>query len=187
VWGGVQDFGEKTIREALGRDLDPWLITYVNVLPGGALIRREPLLDAGGWKLASGYEDWELWMSLAEKGRQGVRLPLLAAYYRVRSTRMLTGAQKLHAEIYRDMAARHPTLFAERRTNRRRSTAPRRCKLLLPVVDRLPLSPWTRHRLSRLVFAPSAALKVRFARPLRAVTSRRPPRESRGGRRQRRA
>jgi hypothetical protein len=108
-------------------------------------------------------------MSLAERGCRGVHVPRLASYYRVRSTRMLARTQKLHAEIYHDMERRHPKLFAERRRNWRRSSAPWRCKLLLPLVARLPLSAWTRHRLSRLVFRPTATLRVRLDRLFRGA------------------
>jgi hypothetical protein len=67
AWGDIQ-FGEKPVRQVPDRKLDAWLITYVNTLPCSALIRREALLRAGGCKLRHGYEDWELWMSLAEGG-----------------------------------------------------------------------------------------------------------------------
>ena len=57
---------------------------------------------------------------------------------------------------------RHPRLFAERSANRRRSAAPLRCKLLFPLIDRLPLGDYTKQRLFRLVNRPAAALRARL-------------------------
>ncbi len=175
AWGTIQEFGEKRVRQPLGDTLDPWLITYVNMLPSDALIRREALLDVGGWKLENGYEDWELWMSLAERGWRGVQVPRLQSFYRVRSTRMLADAQKLHDDICRDIRNRHRDLFARRPANRRESNAPWRCKVLFPLVQLLPVSGWTRHRLSRLIYQPSVPLKVRLDRVLRRRRARRSP------------
>jgi glycosyltransferase involved in cell wall biosynthesis len=162
AWGDVQNFADDRTYRRLGRTLDPWLITYVNELPADAMVRREALLDAGGWQLRGGYEDWDLWMALAERGARGIHVPVLTGYYRVRGTRMLAGAAQRHGAILSVLRERHPRLFAERSANRRRSPAPLRCKLLLPLIDRLPLGDYTKHRLFRLVNRPSAALRARL-------------------------
>jgi glycosyltransferase involved in cell wall biosynthesis len=151
AWGDVQNAGEDRTYRRLARSLDPWLITYVNELPADALVRREALLAAGGWELHGGYEDWDLWMALAEQGRRGIHVPVLTGYYRVRSSRMLAGTQQRHSEMLARLRRRHPRLFADRPRNRRRSPAPLRCKLLLPLVDRLPLGQYTKQRLFRLI------------------------------------
>src|SRR5690242_16161291 len=49
AWGDVQNFGDNAVMRRLARGLDPWLITYVNELPADAMVRREALLEAGGW------------------------------------------------------------------------------------------------------------------------------------------
>jgi glycosyltransferase involved in cell wall biosynthesis len=164
AWGDVQNFGEQRIRDRLGPALDPWLITYVNHLPVSALIRRRALLGAGGWVLRGGYEDWDLWMAFAERGWPGFRLPIVEGYYRVRSTRMLAAAATRHGALFAQMRQRHPGLFADRRANWLRSRAPWRCKLLLPLIDRLPIDVRTRHRVFRAVYRPTAAVKVRLGR-----------------------
>ena len=69
VWGGLTLFGE--VEEPLLRraaSLDPWRITYFNTLPYSALYRREALLAVGGWSLPGSFQDWDLWMALAEAG-----------------------------------------------------------------------------------------------------------------------
>lgn len=160
AWGDVQNFGDNAVLRRLGRTLDPWLITYVNELPADAMVRREALLEAGGWELKGGYEDWDLWMALAERGARGVHVPVVTGWYRVRSTRMLGETQQRHGAQLELLRKRHPRLFAERAANRRRSPAPLRCKLLFPLVDRLPLADYTKQRLFRAVSRPGAAVRA---------------------------
>jgi glycosyltransferase involved in cell wall biosynthesis len=162
AWGDVQNFGEDTTYRRLGRTLDPWLITYVNELPADAMVRREALLDAGGWELRGGYEDWDLWMALAERGARGIHVPVLTGWYRVRSNRMLADTEQRHGAMLALLRERHPRLFAERAANRGRSPAPLRCKLLYPLVERLPAGEYTKQRLFRLVNRPGAALRARL-------------------------
>ncbi|HST26339.1 MAG TPA: glycosyltransferase family 2 protein [Gaiellaceae bacterium] len=162
AWGDVKNFGEDETYRRLGRSLDPWLITYVNELPADAMVRREALLAAGGWELKGGYEDWDLWMALAERGARGIHVPVVTGWYRVRSNRMLADTQTRHEDMLALLRSRHPQLFAGRPANRRRSGAPLRCKLLLPLVDRLPLGAYTKQRLFRLVNRPGAALRARL-------------------------
>ncbi len=162
AWGDVQNFGDNAVLRRLGRTLDPWLITYVNELPADALVRREALLEAGGWELKGGYEDWDLWMALAERGRGGIYVPVVTGRYRVRATRMLGETQQRHGEQFRLLRSRHPRLFASRAGNRRRSPAPLRCKLLFPLVDALPLGDYTKLRLFRAISRPAAALRARL-------------------------
>jgi glycosyltransferase involved in cell wall biosynthesis len=163
VWGDHQTFGEVEFRQRRAEDLDPWAITHVNQLTEG-LIRREALFDAGGWELAVGYEDWDLYMGLAEKGWKGRRLDLVTYLYRISSSRMLSGARSHHDRLYAQMRARHRRLFAARPGNWRRSTAPLTMRLAVPLIARLPVSGLTRHRLSLVATEPRHAVRVRLAR-----------------------
>jgi len=162
AWGDVQNFGDNAVLRRLGRTLDPWVITYVNELPADAMVRREALLEAGGWELKGGYEDWDLWMALAERGVRGIHVPVVTGWYRVREARMLGETQTRHGAQLDLLRERHPRLFAERTANRRRSPAPLRCKLVFPLIDRLPLAGYTKQRLFRLVNRPGAALRAMF-------------------------
>jgi glycosyltransferase involved in cell wall biosynthesis len=162
VWGYVETFGEVKSMRQLAPSLDPWLITYVNEVPAGSMMRREALLATGGWQLEGGYEDWDLWMAFAERGWKGRRLPFLNGYYRVRGgERVQARAVARHASLMAAMRNRHAELYACRGSNWRSSKAPLRAKLLLPVVARLPFaSEHTRHRLSHLVCHPLHLLRV---------------------------
>ena len=160
AWGDVQNFGDNAVMRRLGRTLDPWLITYVNELPADAMVRREALIEAGGWELEGGYEDWDLWMALAERGARGIHVPVVTGRYRVRAARMLGETQRRHGEQFGLLRSRHPKLFSGRGANRRRSSAPLRCKLLFPLVDALPLAAYSKQRLFRAITRPGAAVRA---------------------------
>jgi hypothetical protein len=165
AWGDIELWGEFEHRVDVARSLDPWLLTYLNDVPVGSLVRRSALLDAGGWRMGSGYEDWDLWLALAGRGHHGVHVGAPALRYRRRAGRMLADCVPRHAELYLGLRERHPELFASRDANRRRSTAPWRAKLLLPFVERLPfLDAFARHRLYLLVNRPRQILALRLRR-----------------------
>ena len=164
AWGDTETFGEVRSRRQLAPNFDPWLITYMNEVPAGAMMRREALLDTGGWQLEGGYEDWDLWMSFAERGWRGLRIPFINGYYRVEGgAGVQAGAVARHAELVTELRRRHPELFARRREHRRASPAPLSAKLLLPLVDRVPfVSEYTKHRLAHLVRHPVRLLRTRL-------------------------
>jgi glycosyltransferase involved in cell wall biosynthesis len=153
AWGDMQTFGLTDFRVPGVPALDPWLITYTNCLPGpGALYRRGALLAAGGWQLRDGFEDWDLWMSLAELGHRGAYVPrLIFRYRRDRKGRFVEALAPNAAKYFDDLRARHETLFVMRAKNRRQSRAPLPLELALRSVDAFPgLSRLTRIQLSEL-------------------------------------
>ena len=167
AWGDVELFG---IRNKLGKSyetLDPWLITYQNVVPVMSAIRRDALLAVGGWRSGIAYEDWDLWMALAERGWKGIRIPRKTAYYRVHSPRRWAQSKTRFDETVAELRAVHEPLFAARAANRRRSPAPRRLKVILPLVERLPfVSPVWTWRISALLRHPLATLAAASQRRL---------------------
>jgi glycosyltransferase involved in cell wall biosynthesis len=164
AWGEVEVWGEVEARLAVARSLDPWLLTYLNDVPVASLLRREALTAAGGWSMGSGYEDWDLWLALAERGYTGAHISASTLRYRRRSGRMLDDCTPQHAALYARLRDRHQALFERRRATRRDSPAPRRAKLLFPVIEALPLDPFTRHRLYLFVNRPRQTLSFRSAR-----------------------
>ena len=83
AWGDVQTFGLTTFRVPTAPSLDPWLFTYTNCVPGtGCLTRRSAVVEAGGWQVRDGWEDWDLWLALAERGWKGVYVPRVTVRYR---------------------------------------------------------------------------------------------------------
>jgi hypothetical protein len=93
-----------------------------------------------------------------------VHVPAPALRYRRRPGRMLENATPRHAELYARLRERHGALFSDRRRNLRRSTAPLRAKVVFPLVERLPLDPFTRHRLYLLVNRPRQIVALRRLR-----------------------
>jgi glycosyltransferase involved in cell wall biosynthesis len=147
VWGDYELFGERSFRQQTADELDGWQITYQNDLPASALVRRQALLAAGGWELRGGYEDWDLWMALAERGARGRRIPIVAYDYRQHGRRMLADSAERHLEILRQLRQRHPQLFRNRRTAWRTSNAPMPLRLALPLLAAMPLTPTQRRLL----------------------------------------
>jgi hypothetical protein len=78
-----------------------------------------------------GYEDWDLWMTLAERGGTALFVDgIPVVRYRVHGVRMLHSVAGNHRRLYRELKARHPKLFASLREHRERS-------ILSPVPRRL--------------------------------------------------
>jgi glycosyltransferase involved in cell wall biosynthesis len=164
AYGNYRLFGTVS-GERRGGGWDPWTICYVNRVPGGGvLIRRDALVAAGGWTLESGYEDWDLWMSMLERGESAVHVPRSTFRYRQGDGRMLTGTKNRHQELLARLTARHQALFAARRANWRQSGAPAHARILLPLVAGLPVGTNLRHRLTVALYDPKAALQSHLGR-----------------------
>jgi glycosyltransferase involved in cell wall biosynthesis len=141
AWGSARHFGSLDFVQPSLPSLDPWQLTYQNHLPLSALYRREAVLRAGGWQLDGGYEDWDLWLTLAESGFEGVGIPVVTGAYRVQPGRRISRSAGRHGERCEILRRRHARLYAERHRHRRASPAPRMLKVALPLIDALPLSP----------------------------------------------
>ena len=138
--GDILEFGDSELVRAVPEWLDPYRVAYTNEYPISALFRRDALEAVGGWRRAwtaqQGYEDWHLWMSLAERRRRIVHLgPGVVGYRRrLHGTRLNAEAKRRHADIYRVLRDGHPALFAALAEHRRRSDLSFARKLLYPVV-----------------------------------------------------
>jgi glycosyltransferase involved in cell wall biosynthesis len=165
AWGDTEIFDAVDLRFRGVDQLDAWHLTYVNDLPGTTLIRRDALLEAGGYVLPAGYEDWDLWLSFVERGWNGVYVPGLALRYRRRQGRMNEASLGRHGSLYADIRARHPELFRRRRALWRRSRAPLAARILLPLVGAVPfVAAHDRHRLYLLFSHPRRTLAGRTPR-----------------------
>jgi glycosyltransferase involved in cell wall biosynthesis len=164
AWGDQQLFGDFSLRSPRARTLDAWAITHVNGLPVSTMVRRTALEETGGWQVRGGYEDWDLWMALAERGRRGVHVGVATHLYRIHGQRMLAETRSRHGDQFALLRERHPRLFAGRRRAWLTSRAPLRQRLLLPLVARLPLGPATRHRIALFASWPRHGIRMRLAR-----------------------
>jgi glycosyltransferase involved in cell wall biosynthesis len=141
AWGDLESFGRRRCCYPTAAALDPWRITYLTELPGACVMaRRDALLLIGGWDMGSGYEDWDFFMKAAEHGLKGVRVPMIATYYREHSDpRMYVESRQRHDDLMALLRSRHSALFAERRRNRRASATRWPVKVAWPLIDALPL------------------------------------------------
>jgi glycosyltransferase involved in cell wall biosynthesis len=164
AWGDLELFGAFDLHVRTADALDPWLITYLSEIPGTSMIRRTALEEVGGWSLAHGYEDWDLWLALAERGWEGIRVDRDVLRVRQHAGRLNAGWLERHGEFVHELRRRHPALYERRPSTRRASRAPLRSKLLLRALERLPLSDRDRFRLMRLAHRPLRMLAGRRRR-----------------------
>jgi hypothetical protein len=85
---------------------------YIDAL---ALIRRAVLRDAGGYsldsRLALGWEDYDLWVRLAEGGDHGVFVPQIVGRYRAGRSSMLSVTNLSGSDAYAAIADHAPNLM----------------------------------------------------------------------------
>lgn len=135
-FGDYVEFGKSEIVRAVPPQLDPYRLAYTNEYPISSMFRRDLLEDVGGWPRMLGYEDWHLWMTLAERGVLAVHLGPGVPIYRRRlhGDRLLTASKDAHPELYARLRDDHPRLFADLAAHRERSQLGRTRKVLYPIV-----------------------------------------------------
>ena len=96
----------------------PTLLWEDTVLTAG-LVRREAVVAAGGYDEAmpvQGDEDWDLWLTLVERGHRGVILPEILFHYRRRAGSMATVCWhgEGHVPLAKYRVAKHAGSYRER-------------------------------------------------------------------------
>ena len=140
AYGDYREFGEQDVVRAVPESVDAYRLMYTNEYPPTALYRRSFLEQVGGWQTAriNGYyyEDWALWMTIAERGAGGVHMGTGFETYRqrVHGPRLLEAVKRNHVPIYRHMRSDHATLFAGAGRHRSHSTLGPARRLLYPLV-----------------------------------------------------
>jgi glycosyltransferase involved in cell wall biosynthesis len=136
-FGDYLEFGTHELVRAVPLRLDPFRLAYVNEYPVASLFRRSVLVSVGGWRtLGAGYEDWDLWLALAEHGHKGVHLGPGQLTYRRRlhGERLLDAAKREHRQLYGRIRQDHPGVFRHIGLYRRASDLAFHRKLLYPIV-----------------------------------------------------
>jgi hypothetical protein len=125
------------------------------------MVRRERLLELGGASERSAYEDWDMWMSVAQAGGHGVVIDVPMFRYRIHRTsvRRCAVAKDRFPTEYAAMVRGHQPLF-ERRAELARASTLRpmqrlRERAMLAVKRRLP-----RHA-RRLIYGTAAWIETR--------------------------
>jgi glycosyltransferase involved in cell wall biosynthesis len=135
--GDVVEFGDHELVRKTPARLDPYRVALTNEYPISALFRRCSIEAVGGWRrlgVYQGYDDWGLWMSLAERGERIVHVDRPGYCRRLHGTRLNHRARAHHRELYAELRARHPRLFATLKDHRPQSDLPLHKKYLYPYV-----------------------------------------------------
>jgi len=81
------------------------------------LVRRSAVLEVGGYDPAMelGHEDWDLWLSIAERGHRGLIIPEVLFCYRRRATSRssIADALGLYLDLYRVRIAKHDRAYRD--------------------------------------------------------------------------
>jgi glycosyltransferase involved in cell wall biosynthesis len=136
-YGDYLEFGDSELVRVVPPTIDPYRLAYTNEYPVTALFRRSALEVVGGWRpFGAGYEDWGLWMSLAERGYHGIHAgrDVLTFQKRLHGERMLADAKADHPARYGALRSQHPDLFAKIAAHRQASDLSPLRKLLYPIV-----------------------------------------------------
>lgn len=92
-------------------DWDPRRFRYGNYIDAMALIRREALEEVGGYSEAQalgGWEDYALWVAMAEAELRGVRVPDFVGRYRVSQYSMLSVIGIDHSTAWTTLMRSYP-------------------------------------------------------------------------------
>jgi glycosyltransferase involved in cell wall biosynthesis len=135
--GDIVEFGDHELVRAIPSRLDPYRVALTNEYPITALYRRTAVAAAGAWRPfyeRQGYEDWNLWMGLAERGARIVHVGGPGYRRRLHGQRLNQLARRRHRERYEAMRRAHPELFGRLREHRRASDLSRAKRALYPLV-----------------------------------------------------
>jgi glycosyltransferase involved in cell wall biosynthesis len=135
-YGDYLEFGEVEILREVPGEIDPYRLAFTNEYPVSALYRRTILDSIGRWPQLRAYEDWHVWMTLAELGHRGVYLgPGIVTYHRrLHGHRLLAAARPHHTKLYGELRRDHPRLFADLAEHRKRSSLSAARRALYPFV-----------------------------------------------------
>jgi glycosyltransferase involved in cell wall biosynthesis len=139
AFADYEEWGTRSRVVQVPARLDAYRVAYRNEYPVASLFRRELLERLGGWHDVGdmiGYEDWNLWMTMAERGERGLHVGAgtVAMRRRLHGTRMLSGSERNHRALYAELRRLHPVLFAEIRSHRRRSDLSPAWRWLYPLL-----------------------------------------------------
>jgi len=89
------------------------VMNYVDAM---ALVRTRVLRELGGYATdprLHGWEDYDLWCGIANRGGRGVSVPEIVGRYRVAQHGMLRSMTQIsNADAFSILAERHPALMA---------------------------------------------------------------------------
>lgn len=157
VYPSIQHFGKSSA--IIGNcPYDPKRFVFGNYVDAMALISKEAWAMIGGYDhVRYGWEDYDFWCRLAERGLPGEWQPEVLAEYRVHESSMMTGQTTVpenFRQLHENFKERHPWVSLVDQEMSRRLPTPRprltspaefsRLERLLPILR----CPQTRHKFS---------------------------------------
>ncbi|MCS6982124.1 MAG: glycosyltransferase [Flavobacteriales bacterium] len=108
------EFGDRKGLRQPG-PFEPLRLLEGNYIDACALIRRRVWEEVGGYDetMRLGYEDWEFWLHLLDRGQKGLYIPVCGFEYRVRSDSLLqiTNQDENRRNILRYILRKHEKLY----------------------------------------------------------------------------
>jgi hypothetical protein len=118
----IEQFGANGPCDIIGwQDWNPHALRYGNYIDAMALIRRDALLEVGGYTLDRslyGWEDFDLWCAFADRGWQGIHVPEILCRYRVGGYSMISSTNIDGQAAWGALVQRHACLTAPLRASR---------------------------------------------------------------------
>ena len=96
----------------------PWLCE-ANYIDAQAMLRRSTWERHGGYDhdMILGWEDWDLWLRLAQAGEHGVHISQMLGRYRTQDSSMISTTNLFAADLRAGLVERYPTLPWPERTD----------------------------------------------------------------------
>ncbi|GAB31443.1 glycosyl transferase [Acetobacter pasteurianus subsp. pasteurianus LMG 1262 = NBRC 106471] len=126
----IQQFGDPAQHPTLGQEpFQPMQLVAGNYIDAMALVAKWAWSAAGGYYVsrdAMGWEDYDLWCTMAEYGLRGTHVPEVLAEYRVHQTSMTNNVTEKMAHKQRVVSlveARHPWIRLVQKSAKQREVA----------------------------------------------------------------
>jgi hypothetical protein len=112
AYATLEAFGsDPGLRSAQGWFV-PWLCDG-NYIDAQAMLTRAALDLFGGYRIDDtmfGWEDWDLWLRIADAGGHGVHVPEMLGRYRTQESSMISLTNLVADDLRADLVARYPNL-----------------------------------------------------------------------------
>jgi glycosyltransferase involved in cell wall biosynthesis len=92
-------------------DFNPTLLLWENCVGSASVFRRSAWRESGGYAALPAFQDWDLWISMIERGWRWVVVPDVLYRYRVRSGSISERGRELRPELLRAIQERHPDTY----------------------------------------------------------------------------
>jgi glycosyltransferase involved in cell wall biosynthesis len=90
---------------------DPTLLLWENCVGSASLFRRSAWRETGGYAALPAFQDWDLWISMIERGWQWVVVPDVLYRYRVRAGSISERGRERRPELLRAIQERHADTY----------------------------------------------------------------------------